>query len=203
MSLERQHGVKLLLTVRPTRPRRHGCGDHDLPAIDAGARRPTAAGARLARAGVRHRADARPAARNRRRASRRNRFLVFLSRLAELGVHCPAPMIVNGRFSCTSRLYEVNRDLNLDWKTARETTPSPGTRRGGTVSSVDGHRWFVTLCGADGGTLRADFADPRRIPEPVIWTDLIGTAAVDATLTRTAPTSPTSRRPGPRTSSRH
>lgn len=76
--------------------------------------------------------------------------------LAELGVHCPAPMIVNGHFTCTSRLYEVNHDLKLDWKTACELTCPPGTGRGGTVSSVDGYRWFVTLVGADGQAAPAD-----------------------------------------------
>jgi hypothetical protein len=48
---------------------------------------------------------------------------------------------------------------------------------------------FENAC-SEGGTLRADFADPRRIQEPVIWTDLIGTAAVGSTLTRTLPTTP-------------
>ena len=46
---------------------------------------------------------------------------------------------------------------------------------------------FDNAC-STGGTLRSDFADPRRNPEPVIWTDLIGTAAAGNTLTRTAPT---------------
>ena len=46
---------------------------------------------------------------------------------------------------------------------------------------------FDDACTGD-GTLRSDFADPRRIPEPVVWTDLIGTAAAGSTLTRTAPT---------------
>ncbi|GGM71002.1 hypothetical protein GCM10011609_03400 [Lentzea pudingi] len=87
-------------------------------------------------------------------ASGRDSTLV--SWLAELGVHCPAPMIANGRFTCTSRLYEVNRDLKLDWKTACEITHSPDIRRGGVVSSVDGYRWFVTLFGADGHAAPAD-----------------------------------------------
>ena len=38
------------------------------------------------------------------------------------------------------------------------------------------------------GTLRLDFADPRRIPEPVVWINLNGVAATGGTLTRTAPT---------------
>ncbi|MGW6445662.1 FAD-dependent oxidoreductase [Lentzea sp. NPDC055074] len=80
----------------------------------------------------------------------------LVSWLAEIGVHCPAPMIVNGHLTCTSRLYEVSQDLKPDWKTACETTHSPGTRRGGMVSSVDGHRWFVTLFGADGDAAPAD-----------------------------------------------
>ena len=49
---------------------------------------------------------------------------------------------------------------------------------------------FDNAC-STGGTLRPDFADPRRVPEPVVWTDLIGTMAVGNTLTRTAPTTGT------------
>jgi len=37
------------------------------------------------------------------------------------------------------------------------------------------------------GTLRTDFADPRRIPEPVDWVNLVGVSAAGGTLTRTAP----------------
>jgi hypothetical protein len=44
----------------------------------------------------------------------------------------------------------VNRDLKLDWKTARETTHAPTAKRGGAVSSVDDDLWFVTLFGAGG-----------------------------------------------------
>jgi 2-polyprenyl-6-methoxyphenol hydroxylase-like FAD-dependent oxidoreductase len=80
----------------------------------------------------------------------------LVSWLAEHGVHCPAPMIVNGRASCTSRLYHVNADLGLDWKTARESTRTPGRRRGGEVSEVDGCLWFVTLFGADGDAAPTD-----------------------------------------------
>jgi hypothetical protein len=45
---------------------------------------------------------------------------------------------------------------------------------------------FDNAC-SDGGTLRSDFADPRRIPEPVLWTDFIGTSAVGSTLTDDSP----------------
>ena len=38
------------------------------------------------------------------------------------------------------------------------------------------------------GTLRLDFEDPRRIPEPVDWSNLNGVSAAGGTLTRTAPT---------------
>ena len=41
-----------------------------------------------------------------------------------------------------------------------------------------------------GGMQRPDFADPRRVAEPVIWRDTIGTTANGNNLTRTAPTSP-------------
>jgi hypothetical protein len=47
---------------------------------------------------------------------------------------------------------------------------------------------FDNAC-SEGGTLRSDFADPRRIPEPVVWTDLMGTSAVGSNLTdNSAPT---------------
>ncbi|MFD4669489.1 NAD(P)/FAD-dependent oxidoreductase [Lentzea sp. NPDC058450] len=74
----------------------------------------------------------------------------LVSWLAELGVRCPAPVIVNGRVATASRLYEINRDLGLDWKIACEVTRAPAARRGAVVSSVDGRRWLVTLVGADG-----------------------------------------------------
>ena len=37
------------------------------------------------------------------------------------------------------------------------------------------------------GTLRLDFEDPRRIPEPVDWINLNGVSATGGTLTRSAP----------------
>jgi 2-polyprenyl-6-methoxyphenol hydroxylase-like FAD-dependent oxidoreductase len=80
----------------------------------------------------------------------------LVSWLAELGVHCPAPVIVNGHLSYTSRLYHVNHDLKLGWKTACEITHAPTTRRGGVVSSVDGELWFVTLFGAGGDVAPTD-----------------------------------------------
>ena len=46
---------------------------------------------------------------------------------------------------------------------------------------------FNDACSA-GGTLRPDFADPRRIPEPVVWRDLILANAVGSNLTQTGPT---------------
>ena len=46
---------------------------------------------------------------------------------------------------------------------------------------------FDNAC-STGGTLDPAFVDPRRAPEPVIWTDLIGTMAVGNTLSRSAPT---------------
>ena len=39
-----------------------------------------------------------------------------------------------------------------------------------------------------GGMLRPDFADPRRLPEALIWVDLIGVSAASNNLTRTAAT---------------
>ena len=65
-------------------------------------------------------------------------------------------MIVNGHLAYTSRLYHVNHDLKLDWKTAYEITHAPETKRGGAVSSVDGDQWFVTLFGAGGDVAPTD-----------------------------------------------
>lgn len=39
----------------------------------------------------------------------------------------------------------------------------------------------------DGAVPRDDFADPRRVPEPVVWTDLVGVTPAGNSLTRTAP----------------
>ena len=38
------------------------------------------------------------------------------------------------------------------------------------------------------GTLRPDFADPRQIPEPVVWRDPIGVSVAGANLTQISPT---------------
>jgi hypothetical protein len=46
---------------------------------------------------------------------------------------------------------------------------------------------FDNAC-SEGGTLRPDFADPRRIPEAVVWRDLIGASAVGSNLTQVSPT---------------
>jgi hypothetical protein len=46
---------------------------------------------------------------------------------------------------------------------------------------------FDNAC-SEGGTLRADFADPRRIPVPVVWRDPIGVSAVGPNVTQTSPT---------------
>ncbi|WP_394620547.1 tryptophan 7-halogenase [Lentzea sp. JNUCC 0626] len=104
----------------------------------------------------------------------------LVSWLAEFGVRCPAPVIVNGRVAVASRLYEVNRDLGLDWKIACEVTRAPLARRGAVVSSVDGLRWLVTLVGADGDVPPVDedgfldFATSLRCQEVA---EIIKTAA--------------------------
>jgi hypothetical protein len=41
---------------------------------------------------------------------------------------------------------------------------------------------FDNAC-SPGGMLRDDFVDPRQFPEPVVWTDFIGTSAVGSSLT--------------------
>jgi hypothetical protein len=46
---------------------------------------------------------------------------------------------------------------------------------------------FDNAC-SSAGTLRSDFADPRRIPEAVVWRDLIGTTAVGSNLTQASST---------------
>ena len=46
---------------------------------------------------------------------------------------------------------------------------------------------FAGAC-TEAGMLLPDFADPRRQPEPVAWTDLVGVSAAGNALTRTAAT---------------
>ena len=48
-------------------------------------------------------------------------------------------------------------------------------------------RCFAGAC-TEGGALLADFADPRRTPEPIVWRDRIGVSAAGNDLTRTAAT---------------
>ena len=54
------------------------------------------------------------------------------------------------------------------------TNPNPGVAGGCTSAGME----------------RPDFVDPRQIPEPVLWQDLIGVTANVNNLTRAAPTSP-------------
>ncbi|HEX7309489.1 FAD-dependent oxidoreductase [Lentzea sp.] len=109
--------------------------------------------------------------------------------LAEHGVHCPAPMIVNGRASCASRLYHLDGDLRFDWKTAREPTRAPDLTRGGTASEVDGQRWFVALVGAAGDAAPADddgFAEYAASLRCQDIAEIVKTAAPASPVHRTA-----------------
>lgn len=111
----------------------------------------------------------------------------LVSWLAEFGVHCPAPLIVNGHLTCSSRRYHVNHDLKLDWKTISEATQAPEAKRGGTVSSVDGGLWFVTLFGAGGEVAPTDedgfltFASTLTCPDIA---EIIKTAAPASAIHR-------------------
>jgi hypothetical protein len=50
-------------------------------------------------------------------------------------------------------------------------------------------RCFADAC-SSGGTPTPGFVDPRRVPEAVVWQDLIGVSAAGNNLTKTSPTSP-------------
>jgi hypothetical protein len=53
------------------------------------------------------------------------------------------------------------------------------------ATNFDKSACFDNAC-SDGGTLLPNFEDPRRIPEDVVWKDLIGTTDLGTSLKRTA-----------------
>jgi len=58
------------------------------------------------------------------------------------------------------------------------------------ATNAPSDRCFANACMLEGAE-DPNFADPRRIPEPVEWADFIGTTASGSDLTKTTPTNPT------------
>ncbi len=95
--------------------------------------------------------------------------------------------------ACRARCYDFFGTTSSDGTLIPDNPPSPTNKafcdaqaKASTNFPLD--NCFAGVCG-DGGTLIPGFFDPRRKPEPVIWADLIGTAAGGAEgndLTRTA-----------------
>jgi hypothetical protein len=98
----------------------------------------------------------------------------------------------NATAACVAQCEDFVGTVQADGSFLPDNPPSIATRQfcesnAKVSTNAPLNECFAGAC-TSGGTLLPDFADPRRIPEPVIWTDLIGMVANDNTLIRTAPT---------------
>ena len=83
--------------------------------------------------------------------------------------------------ACRRQCYDFQGTLSSDGGVTPDVPPSAATQafcdanaRPSTNFPLDG--CFMGVC-SEAGALLADFVDPRRMPEPVIWGDFLGTAS--------------------------
>ena len=94
----------------------------------------------------------------------------------------PTPTYANANAACVAKCEDVLRSSG-------PTVPPPAA----VVAFCESHTHVSTnfsSCAADVCTssgIRGDFVDPRRTPEPVVWSDRIGVSAVGNNLSRAAP----------------
>jgi hypothetical protein len=100
----------------------------------------------------------------------------------------PAPY-ADAAAVCTTRCYDDadGSDSDVIPPTADTTAFCASKAHVSTNFVAVGGSCIADAC-VDAGTLKNDFADPRRAGEPVVWGDLVGTTAALNTLTRSAPT---------------
>jgi hypothetical protein len=93
---------------------------------------------------------------------------------------------------CQARCHDLFGSVTANGTFDPQNPPTPETVAFCTTNARVSTNFPLNSCFEDScttaGTLRDDFADPRRIPEPVEWVDLNGVSASGGTLTRTAPT---------------
>jgi hypothetical protein len=96
--------------------------------------------------------------------------------------------------ACVAKCEDFFGVVNSDGSLTPDNPPDPSVAtfcasHAKASTNAPGDGCFGAACSAE-GALRMDFADPRRIPEPISWTDLNGVSASGGSLTRTALTSP-------------
>ena len=86
--------------------------------------------------------------------------------------------------ACKAQCYDFYGTVSSDGGIIPDNPPDPSIKtfcdtnaRASTNFPQTG--CFMGVC-TEAGTLRADFVDPRRTPEPVVWGDFLGTAAAGA-----------------------
>ena len=96
--------------------------------------------------------------------------------------------------ACVAQCLDFFGTVNADGSVTPSNPPTAANQaycqshaRVATNAPVNG--CFAGACTA-GGAEMPEFLDPRRIPEEVVWTDLIGTSANGSSLTKTGVSSP-------------
>ena len=109
-------------------------------------------------------------------------------------VLAPAGDFADGNAVCRAKCYDLFGTMGSDGTVTPTVPPTDATVAFCDPRSFISANTALNACTADAcseaGTPLMDFLDPRRIPEPVLWTDFIGTAPggpMGAHLTRTAP----------------
>ena len=109
-----------------------------------------------------------------------------------------AETIVSGAYAdanavCQARCHDFFGTTEVEGSLTPDNPPTAETVAFCAANAHASTNFPLNACYEDAcltsGTLRLDFADPRRIPEPVTWRDLIGASAAGGSLTRTAATS--------------
>ena len=104
----------------------------------------------------------------------------------EPGSPPPTPLYADVNVACVKKCEDVfSPDGPVVPAPAAVVTFCEAHARASTNFPING--CFEDACTTD-GALRADFVDPRRNPEAVVWADLIGVSAAANSLTRTAVT---------------
>ena len=114
-----------------------------------------------------------------------------LSVCVNCGAAIPAPDPNTNAF-CRAQCHNLFGTTTPDGTIIPDDPPTPETvafcaANARASTNFPSNSCFEGAC-TTGGTLRVDFADPRRIPEPVEWINLDGVSAAGGTLTRTDPT---------------
>jgi 2-polyprenyl-6-methoxyphenol hydroxylase-like FAD-dependent oxidoreductase len=92
--------------------------------------------------------------------------------LADLGLPAPARQQIDSKTTYSSRLLRIPDGFSADWTAVLLTTRPPSIRRSGSLFTIEGRRWLVTLTGTGGERAPADEegwrAYARSLRHPVL-----------------------------------